>query len=465
MRIPLCVHTHFYQPSRVDPFSGVIPQEYGSQPYSNFNEKILDECYKPNVRLGNIDKISFNIGPTLADWMELKARDTYEKYLAIDNSLCVRTGTGNAIAQGYNHVILPLLDDFDKEVQIYWGICDFKYRFRRQPLGFWLPETAVDDATLRLLVRHGIKYIFLAPWQVNDRIEKEIPHVIKVDNKDLIVFLYNDPLTRLLINYKKRFSASSFIEYGLLSHVDYAYNTEKQNKAVTLVSDGEFFGHHMKGRENVLARVLQAHPTVLPSHYLDKINKLPETRLKNNTSWTCFNHLKRWRGSCNLTSKSCIYQRECYIKDNSWTEALWNIFDTVKKDVYSSYLTFASYYFEFPDKLILEYINYKKGLATFNLFCDKANPRNRLEDDSKNSLIRYLEAVYYCQLMFTSCGFFFEDIDRIEPKNNLKYLKKVLTLMQPNFPVNYQVNLISELSLIKSTRNPDKHAGSFYREI
>jgi len=162
----VCVHGHFYQPPREDPLSGLIPDEIGADPYNNWNERIHSECYRPNALLGNFEKISFNVGPTLFGWMELYDKATYDLIIEQERKNFLTYGVGNGIAQAYNHIILPLANKQDKITQIKWGIADFKHRFGHEPMGMWLPETAVDMDTLSILADNQIKFTMLAPWQM-----------------------------------------------------------------------------------------------------------------------------------------------------------------------------------------------------------------------------------------------------------------------------------------------------------
>ena len=146
-----CIHGHFYQPPREDPLTGVIPKEVGAAPFPNWNERIHAECYRPNAELRNFEQISFNIGPTLSSWMEHHDPLTCQKIVEQDRINVQRFGVGNAMAQAYNHTILPLASHHDKVTQVAWGIADFEYRFGRKPQGMWLPETAVDMETLEIL--------------------------------------------------------------------------------------------------------------------------------------------------------------------------------------------------------------------------------------------------------------------------------------------------------------------------
>jgi len=161
----LSIHGHFYQPPREDPISGLIPPEHGAFPYRNWNERIHAECYLPNAKLGNFEKISFNIGPTLISWMNTYDPSAIRLIVAQDHANLKLHGVGNAIAQAYNHTILPLASHEDKVTQVEWGMADFEHKFGRKPMGMWLPETAADLETLNILAEHGIEFTILAPWQ------------------------------------------------------------------------------------------------------------------------------------------------------------------------------------------------------------------------------------------------------------------------------------------------------------
>jgi alpha-amylase/alpha-mannosidase (GH57 family) len=193
----LCIHTHFYQPSREDPFSGIIPDEPGASPYRNWNEKIFEDCYRPNVEVGNFNKISFNIGPTLSQWMKNTHPDTFNQIVNADKKNVEKYGVGNAIAQSYHHSILPLASSRDKQTQISWGIYDFQRTFGRKPQGMWLPETAVDTECLELLAQNGIQFTILAPWQAeSDEIDpKKIYQVALRDGKSIKIIFYHSGIS------------------------------------------------------------------------------------------------------------------------------------------------------------------------------------------------------------------------------------------------------------------------------
>src|SRR6266511_270860 len=193
----LCIHGHFYQPPREDPLIGAIPHEAGAEPYRNWNERSHAEFYRPNAVRGNFARISFNIGPTLFCWMESYDPATYRLIVEQDGANVRRHGVGSAIAQCYNHTIMPLATRADKETQIAWGIADFTHRFRRRPQGMWLPETAVDAETLAIMADFGIEFTILAPWQAEaDALDTTEPYRVNLPGgRSIAAFFYHQGLS------------------------------------------------------------------------------------------------------------------------------------------------------------------------------------------------------------------------------------------------------------------------------
>ncbi len=278
----ICIHGHFYQPPRENPWLEAIELQDSAAPYHDWNERITAECYAPNsvsrivdaenciVKLvNNYAKISFNFGPTLLSWLEAKSSDVYAAILQADKESQKRfSGHGSAMAQIYNHVIMPLANSRDRATQIAWGIGDFEKRFKRAPEGMWLPETAVDLETLELLADHGIRFTVLAPHQaarmrpIGDPAWHDL-NGISIDTtraylqrlpsgQSIALFFYHGPIAR----------AVAF--EGLLSHGDRfierltgAFSAESQRpQLVHIATDGESYGHHHRFGDMALAYVL-----------------------------------------------------------------------------------------------------------------------------------------------------------------------------------------------------------------
>src|SRR5438128_4778633 len=191
----IVIHGHFYQPPRDDPWLGAIPREASAAPYHDWNERIERESYAPVA--ASLASLSFDFGPTLLAWMERHAAATYGAVLAADRTgVAAHAGHGNAIAMPYHHTILPLSSRRDKETEVRWGIADFKKRFGREPVGFWLPETAVDHETLDVVAAAGIAFTVLAPHQVSKPPDRGLPAKVDLnDGRSIAVFVYNGGLS------------------------------------------------------------------------------------------------------------------------------------------------------------------------------------------------------------------------------------------------------------------------------
>jgi alpha-amylase/alpha-mannosidase (GH57 family) len=260
-----CIHGHFYQPLREDPFTGVISPEKGAHPFANFNEKINAECYRPNAELGNFEALSFNLGPTLAAWLEGHDPPTYQRIVEADvpNSVW----PGNALAQPYNHTILPLATRRDKETQIIWGVADFHYRFGHRPLGMWLPEMAVDQATLEVLASQGIAFTILSPHQTQGQLDGHVlslpkgagPYRVRSsrghNRNGIAVFFRDEALSNhLAFNSDLGNNARDFAENCLSGGAGLC--PEPVEGLRLIATDGETFGHHHRGGECFLHDLL-----------------------------------------------------------------------------------------------------------------------------------------------------------------------------------------------------------------
>ena len=257
--LSLSIHGHFYQPPREDPITGRIPNEVGAHPYHNWNERIHAECYRPNAELGNFERISFNIGPTLFEWMKKYDPTVHDLIVTQDRVNVQQYGVGNAIAQAYHHTLLPLASREDKVTQIYWGIADFEYRFGRKPQGMWLPETAVDLETLSLLADHGIEFTILAPWQA-ERDHLDTTEAYRVDlpqGRNITVFFYHSELSSCVsFNPTATANADFFSKDQILTHYLPKKSRSNVPQLLLIASDGELYGHHQQFRDRFLAHLV-----------------------------------------------------------------------------------------------------------------------------------------------------------------------------------------------------------------
>lgn len=421
-RHSLCVHAHFYQPTREDPLTGIIPEEPGANPYSNWNELIFETCYKPNAALGNFSRISFDVGPTLSKWMRQYHPDVLDQIVNADRQNVEHYGVGNAIAQAYHHTILPLGKRRDKQTQIRWGIYEFERTFKRKPQGMWLPETAVDMETLEVLVENGIEFTILAPWQAN---VKEVDprkayQVILPGHKSIKVFFYHSGLSaRVSFDPNATENADTFAR----NFVKPEFTSGNQNQWLMVATDGELYGHHQVFRDKFLSYLLdgsisaQHIETDYPGLQLTQQKVFPVVKIRENTSWSCHHGVQRWSGVCSCTPNSEWKKplREALERlsdeiDKIFSEACNGLIENVW-DARDRYIEVFSGDRKFTDWL--------HSLVGFNF-----------TDEKINQLEKLFQAELECQRMFTSCAWFFNDLDRIEPKNAVTYAAHAVWLIK-----------------------------------
>jgi hypothetical protein len=428
----LCIHGHFYQPPRENPLTGVIPNEDGAAPYANWNERIHEECYRPNAKLGNFERISFNIGPTLFKWMETYDPITYFRIIAQDFSNVQRFGVGNAMAQAYHHTILPLASRRDKETQVYWGIADFEHRFGRNPQGMWLPEAAVDTETLEVLVDHGIEYTILAPWQAADEnIDPTEPYWVELPSRRRIaVFFYHQELSTG-VSFDQGMTANAH-EFAL-KDVTQNFNEDKtisdEGQLLLVASDGELYGHHQTFRDWFLAYLVNGAGTragvglTFPGLWLRENPPTKTIEIRENTSWSCHHGVARWEKPCG-----------CAPGDGQWKYYLRSAFDCLAENIDSIYVGEIRKYGLDPWKLRNLYIRVLLGKATLEEIVGQAKLPDQktvfkvINSGNSPKIEMLLEAQRERQRIYTSCGWFFEDFDRIEPQNNVAYAAKAVYL-------------------------------------
>ncbi len=302
----LVVHAHFYQPFRVDPFTGLIPPEPAAAPFRDWNTRISAECYRANADLGNLRRISWNLGPTLAAWMRTAEPETLAKLEAAD-----RTAPGNpAIAQSYHHTILPLASARDRRTEIRWGLRAFEHLLGRRATAMWLPETAVDLATLRLLRDEGVEATVLAPWQAAaDRVDPRQPYRVDVGGGKSITVVFYDAELSSAVSFEPAVTADAdrFARERVLPRLAAAL-PDGTLPMLLIATDGELYGHHQKFRDMFLQR-LTSEDAAAPDHGFDVVDlatalatvdasHLTEMRVRERTSWSCHHGVLRWSAEC-----------------------------------------------------------------------------------------------------------------------------------------------------------------------
>lgn len=413
------IHGHFYQPPREEPWLELVPQEPSAAPAHDWNERITAECYAPLVEAPVLDaagritgvhngyaSCSFDVGPTLFRWLDRHAPAVAAAIVAGDRDSMRRLGHGNAIAAPYHHVILPLASRRDKITEVRWGISDFERRFGRAPVGIWLPETAVDEETLEVVAAEGIQFTILAPHQVSDPSADGRPVWWRGDGgKPLAIFTYDGALSADIAFTDLMQDTDRWAQR--LAGADTA---DAGDRLVTLATDGETFGHHRKGGVAAIGAIidrLRARPDVQLTNLAAMLKLMPPVRevtLHAPTSWSCSHGIERWRIDCGCRMDPHTSQE--------WRTPLRAGLDMAKAGIH------AVVEREWPTDA--GDIWAAREVAGPELEGVKAFPV---------AARRLLEAEHHALAMFTSCGWFFDDIGRIEPKLILRHAARALEFL------------------------------------
>jgi alpha-amylase/alpha-mannosidase (GH57 family) len=484
----ICIHGHFYQPPRENAWLEVIEVQDSAHPYHDWNERVSAECYAPNAAsrilehgiikdiINNYSKISFNFGPTLLSWMEVYDTETYEAILEADKqSIKTFSGHGSAMAQVYNHIIMPLANRRDKETQIIWGIRDFEYRFGRQPEGMWLAESAVDTESLELLAEHNIKFTVLAPrqakgyrkigeegWQGLQQmgIDTRRPYRYNLPSgKSIVLYFYDGDISQGvafngLLNDGQKFAQS------LLSSFDPKLD---EPQLVHIATDGETYGHHHKHGDMALAFCLdyideQKHACITNyAEYLTKGTPLYEVQIHENSSWSCVHGVERWRNDCgcNTGGKTGWHQR--------WRKPLRESLDWLRDQLNVVYEREASQMLKDPWEARNEYIKVilKRNDDTVRKFLKD----HCLKDVEPNRVLRLMEMQRNAMLMYTSCGWFFDEVSGIETTQILQYACRAIQLISQTVGTDLEEEFSKRLEAVPSNITSLEHAGNVYKRF
>ncbi len=371
--------------------------------------------------------------------------DTCHKIVAQDASNVERYGVGNAMAQAYNHTILPLASRRDKVTQVAWGIADFRHRYGRTPQGMWLPETAVNLETLSVLAEHGIEFTILAPWQA-DRENLDVTEPYRVplpDGRSITVFFYHAGLSAgISFDSGLTVNADRFVAGNLLSHYSAEKTQAGEPQLLMLASDGELYGHHQPHRDLFLAHLVNGAgqkrglSATYPALWLKERPARRSVGIRENTSWSCHHGVSRWMGDCGCTPG-----------DGSWKAVLRNAFDHLSKEIDNVYLQCLKGYIRDPWGLRDRYIHVMLGEMTIDeLLAESAD--KRLPEDMIAQIPILLEAQRERQRMYTSCGWFFDSFDRIEPKNNMAYAAQAVRLTRQATGIDLGPTTVHDLSKV-----------------
>jgi alpha-amylase/alpha-mannosidase (GH57 family) len=462
----LCIHGHFYQPPREDPLTGLIPLETGASPYHNWNERIQAECYRPNIELGNFTRISFNLGPTLCAWMQRHDPQAVRQIVTQDRANYDRYGVGNAIAQAYNHTILPLATRRDKETQVAWGISAFEHTFGRKPQGLWLPETGVDIETLSVLAEHGIEYTILAPWQadastLNAPLDPTEPYRVYLpQGGSIAVFFFHRELSTLVsFSPQATTNADVFAQAEILTRFNAEKSQRGEPQILLIATDGELYGHHQVFRDHFLAHLVNGASANIgisktyPALWLCSHPPRRSISIHEKTSWSCHHGVLRWMGECSCTPEY-----------GAWKAYLRRAFDRLSASLDHVYMEATRSIVIDPWALRNDYIHViLENIRVEDLIGRAAG--HRLEEEDYRKVRLLLEAQHERQRMYTSCGWYFDDFSRIEPKNNVAYAAQAVWLTRLATGIDFGPQTASDLSHVISQRTGRRGDRIFRRKL
>ncbi len=453
----ICIHGHFYQPPRENAWIEYVEQQDSAYPYHDWNDRITTECYAPNMAsriladdaqiidiVNNYSQISFNFGPTLLSWLEEHRPEVYNAVIEADKLSMERySGHGSAIAQVYNHMIMPLANYRDKLTQVRWGIRDFEKRFGRYPEGMWLPETALDTETLEVLAGVGIKFTILAPHQAQrvrkigrggrwqdvsgGRVNSTMPYLCKLPSGNSIsLFFYDGPISQDIAFGGLLNSGESFAK-RLLS----GFNENEEAQLVHIATDGETYGHHHRHGEMALAYCLYSIQkredvnTIIYPAYLSMFPPNYEVEIVENSSWSCIHGVDRWKENCGCHSG--MHQGW----HQEWRKPLRDALDWLRDEMIPYYEHRISQFVGDPWKIRDEYIEVilNRSRDTVDQFLSRQTGRELSKED-KQSMLKMLELQRNTMLMYTSCGWFFDEISGIETTQVMQYAARVMQIVE-----------------------------------
>ncbi len=469
----VCIHGHFYQPPRENPWLETIEWQESSHPFHDWNERITAECYGPNAWsrildeggriveiVNNYARVSFNFGPTLLSWMEVNAPEVYQRVLEADRLSMERFGGhGSAMAQAYNHLILPLATARTKRLQVEWAIRDFSRRFGRDPEGMWLPETAVDEATLEVLAANGIRFTVLAPRQAKSvrRAGESVWHDVsggRIDprqayrcplpgGRHVDLFFYDGGLAqdvafKGLLDNGQRFADRLLEGLG---------DANGEPRLVHVATDGESYGHHHRYGDMALAfaldRIEQSGRARLTNYaeFLARHEPEHEVEIVARSSWSCAHGVERWRSACGCTNGEGgdAWQQE-------WRKPLREGLDALAARLDEAWTVHAPGLFRDAERALTEYVDLIDDRSED--WVEAYLAEHGLADageEERTTALRLLEMMRQRMLMFTSCGWFFDEISRVEPVQILRYANRAIQLAERECGISLEADFLARL--------------------
>jgi len=454
MKRYLCIHGHFYQPPRENAWLEAVEVQDSAYPYHDWNERITEECYAPNMAsrllggegkivniVNNYERMSFNFGPTLLRWLQGERPEVYEAVRAADRASRERFGGhGAAMAQAYNHMIMPLASGADKRTQVVWGVRDFEYHFGRRPEGMWLPETAVDVASLEALAEAGLTFTILAPHQAarvrrigekrwrtvrEGKLNTRRPYVCRLGSGRSIVIFFYDGSVSHGVAFEGLLSSGEAFGKRLAD----AFGKEDEAQLVHIATDGETYGHHHRYGDMALAYCLdwlaghgQVELTVY-GEFLERHEPTWEVELVEGSSWSCSHGVERWRSDCGCSSGAHPEWNQ------SWRGPLREAMDWLRDELAALYGREAGALVQDAWALRDDYIEaiLDRREATVVALLGR-HASGALSEQQRSRLLQLLEMQRHAMLMYTSCGWFFDEVSGIETVQVMSYAARALQL-------------------------------------
>jgi alpha-amylase/alpha-mannosidase (GH57 family) len=488
----LCIHGHFYQPPRENPWLEAIELQDSAFPYHDWNERITAECYAPNATarrldgdgrivdiLSNYSRISFNFGPTLLAWMQECAPDVLAAIVASDKrSRELFSGHGAALAQVYNHMILPLACTRDKATQVLWGIRDFERRFGRKPEGLWLAETAADTPSLEVLAEHGIQFTILSPFQAcrirpveggqwtdvnGGRVDPSRAYLVKLPSKrSIVVYFYDAPVSKA-VAFEQLLNNGEGFANRLMDGFDDGRNWDQ---LVHIATDGESYGHHHRYGEMALAHALDHietnHLAKLTNYgeFLERHPPSTEVQIHEKSAWSCSHGVSRWFADCGCNSggRPGWHQR--------WRAPLREALDWLRDTLAPRFELKAAEFLRDPWDARNDYINVilDRSDASVGAFFER-QAKTPLDEEKQVTALRLMELQRHAMLMYTSCGWFFDELSGIETVQVMQYAGRTLQLAQTLFGEDLEQAFLKRLERAPSNISAHRNGRVVYERF
>jgi alpha-amylase/alpha-mannosidase (GH57 family) len=487
----VCIHGHFYQPPRENPWLEAVELQDSAYPYHDWNERITAECYAPNsaarvldsdhhiTRLvNNYSSMSFNFGPTLLSWLETNAPKVYQSSLDADKTSAEKfSGHGSALGQVYNHMILPLASRRDKVTQVKWGLGDFQRRFGRAPEGMWLPETAVDTETLEVLAEHEVKFTILAPRQASRtrrfgsrswrdvsgaKIDPSRAYLARLPSRrSIVLFFYDGPISQAVAFEGLLDDGRRFVE-RLMSGFS---ESRTWPQLCHIATDGESYGHHHAFGEMALAYALEhieSEKLAELANYGEFLERHPPdhfVEIVQNSSWSCVHGVERWRANCGCNSQGHPTWNQ------EWRAPLRNALDWLRDTLAPLYESRASALLKDPWKARDEYIRVILDRSQGNVERFLGEHASHLLNAEETVLaLKLLEIERHVLLMYTSCGWFFDELSGLETVQVIQYAARAVQLAEEIFGDHLEAQFLDHLRLAKSNLPEHQDGAKIYEK-